>query len=55
VGRSDGIVELRRRRRSGEAEKENEECESSIDHARPLRAASIVMKSPDHTIKTATV
>ena len=55
VGRGDGLVELRCRRRTNQTENQDEECESCLDHARPLRPASIMMDPPDDTIKTATV
>jgi hypothetical protein len=55
VGRGDRIVELRCRRRTNEAENQDEECESCVDHGCPLRPASIMMDPPDDTIKTATV
>jgi hypothetical protein len=53
--RGDRIVELRRTGWTNEAEKQNEECKSCVDHARPLRSAGIVMHPSDDTIKTATV
>jgi hypothetical protein len=55
VGSSDGIVELRCRRGTCEAENQNEACESSGDHARPMRPENTMMESPHDTIKTATV
>jgi hypothetical protein len=54
VGHSYGIVQLRCLRGTSEAENQYEECESCVDHARPLRPASIMLE-PDDTIKTANV
>jgi hypothetical protein len=54
VGGGDGLAELGCVRGTGEAENQYEQCESSVDHARPLRPASIMLE-PDDTIKTANV
>ena len=52
VGRGDGLAEFRCVRGTGEAENQYEQCESSVDHARSLRPAHIVLEPVD-TIKTA--
>jgi hypothetical protein len=55
VGRGDGLVELRCRRRTNQTENQDEECQNCLDHTRPLQPAGIMTDPPDDTIKTATV